>query len=66
MPRQIALYCRAEASSNDPQRVDPSFRIFRRLAKSPEFQSSDTFVAAPNEQKRALLRITPGKATLAQ
>jgi PPOX class probable F420-dependent enzyme len=62
--KQLVIYGRAEAVSEDPARMELTVRVFRRLSGNPDFESSDDFVASMNEQKRTILRITPEKATM--
>ncbi len=61
--KQLVIYGRAEAISEDPERIELTARVFRRLTGNPDFAVTDEFVAGMNDQKRTILRITPEKAT---
>jgi PPOX class probable F420-dependent enzyme len=62
--KQLVIYGRAEAIDTDPQRIDLTVRVFRRLSGNPDFQSSPDFLKSMDEQRRTVLRIVPEKATM--
>lgn len=62
--KQLVIYGRADAIDADPERIELTARVFRRLTGKPDLAVTDEFVAAMNEQKRTVLRVRPEKATL--
>lgn len=62
--KQLVIYGRAEAIDTDPERIELTARVFRRLTGDPDFGVTDEFVAGMDQQKRTILRITPEKASL--
>ena len=62
--KQLVIYGRAEAIDADPERIDLTVRLFRRLSDNPDFEASPEFAAQMDDQKRTVLRILPEKATL--
>jgi PPOX class probable F420-dependent enzyme len=62
--KQLVIYGRAEAISEDPERLEVTARVFRRLTGNPDFEATAEFAKAMDEQKRTVLRITPEKATI--
>jgi PPOX class probable F420-dependent enzyme len=62
--KQLVIYGRAEAISLDPERIELTARVFRRLSGNPDFEATEQFGAAMDEQRRTVLRIIPEKATM--
>lgn len=62
--KQLVIYGRAEAIESDPERIELTARVFRRLSGNPDFAVSADFVKTMDEQKRTVLRIRPEKATI--
>jgi len=60
---QLVIYGRAEAISRDPERIELTARVFKRITGKDDFDVTDEFSASMNEQKRTVLRITAEKAT---
>jgi PPOX class probable F420-dependent enzyme len=61
--KQLVIYGRAEAIDEDPQRIDLTARVFRRLT-GKDVEISDDFVKGMNAQKRTILRVTPESASM--
>lgn len=55
----MVIYGRAECIASDPDRIEMTARIFRKITKNPEVEVNDGFVEAMNTQKRTVLAITP-------
>jgi len=62
--KQLVIYGRAQAVADDPERIELTARVFRRLTGNPDFAVTDEFVAGMNQQERTILRITPEKASM--
>lgn len=62
--KQLVIYGRAEAIADDPDRIDLTARVFRRITGNPDFAPTEGFAKAMDEQKRTVLRITPESATM--
>jgi PPOX class probable F420-dependent enzyme len=62
--KQLVIYGRAEAIESDPERIELTARVFRRLSGNPDFAVSADFVKTMDEQSRTVLRIRPEKATI--
>ncbi|MCH2170631.1 TIGR03618 family F420-dependent PPOX class oxidoreductase [Myxococcota bacterium] len=62
--KQLVLYGRAEAIADDPERIELTARIFRRMSGNPDFAADAPFIAKMNEQKRTILRIRADKASM--
>jgi PPOX class probable F420-dependent enzyme len=62
--KQLVIYGRAEAISLDPERIELTARVFRRLSGNPDFEATEQFGAAMDDQRRTVLRIIPEKATM--
>ena len=62
--KQLVIYGRAEAIESDPERIELTARVFRRLSGNPDFAVSADFVKTMDEQNRTVLRIRPEKATI--
>ena len=62
--KQLVIYGRAEAIADDPERIELTARVFRRLGGDPDFVVTDGFVAGMNQQERTILRITPEQASM--
>jgi len=62
--KQLVIYGRAEAIESDPERIELTARVFRRLSGNPDLAVSADFVKTMDEQNRTVLRIRPEKATI--
>ncbi len=62
--KQLVIYGRAEAIADDPERIELTARVFRRLGGDPDFAVTADFGAGLNQQKRTILRITPEQASM--
>ena len=62
--KQLVIYGRAEGITDDPERAELTARVFRKLTGNPDVAVDDSFIAALDEQKRTVLRITPEKASI--
>lgn len=62
--KQLVLYGEAEAIAEDPERIELTARVFRRLTGKDDLEVTDEFVAAMNEQQRTVLRIIPQRAMM--
>ena len=62
--KQLVIYGRAEAIESDPERIELTARVFRRLSGNPDLAVSVDFVKTMDEQNRTVLRIRPEKATI--
>lgn len=62
--KQLVIYGRAEAISEDPERLELTARVFRRITGDPSFAPSESFAKTMDEQQRTVLRIVPEKAMI--
>ena len=62
--KQLVIYGRAEAIESDPERIELTARVFRRLSGNPDLAVSADFVKTMDEQNRTVLRIRPETATI--
>jgi len=62
--KQLVIYGRARAIAEDPDRIEATARVFRRISGNPDLQITDEFIAGMNQQKRTILRITPERAMM--
>jgi PPOX class probable F420-dependent enzyme len=62
--KQLVIYGVAEPVSDDPERIELTARVFRRVTGNSDIEVNDGFVAGMNAQKRTILRIRPEKATM--
>lgn len=60
--QQLVLYGHARAIDSDPERIEKTVRVFRRLSNDPEFAADDNFVSTLDEQQRTVLCVTVDKA----
>lgn len=60
--KQLILYGKARAIESDPERIEKTVRVFRRITDNPTFEADDGFVDAMNSQQRTVLCITIDKA----
>ena len=60
--KQLVIYGRAEGVADDPERIELTARVMRRLSGNPDMQVTDDFVNGMNAQKRTVLKITPERA----
>ena len=60
--KQLVIYGRAEGVTADPERIELTARVLRRLTGNPDIEVNDAFVGGMNEQKRTILKVTPSQA----
>lgn len=60
--KQLIIYGTAECIDQDPDRVELTARVFRKLSGNPDMAVGDDFIKSMDEQERTILRITPHKA----
>ena len=60
--KQLVIYGRAEGISQDPERIELTARVLRKLSGNPQIEVNDAFVSGMNAQKRTILKITPERA----
>jgi PPOX class probable F420-dependent enzyme len=61
--KQLVIYGTAECIDRDPERATLTAAVFRRLTGN-DMSVDDGFIAMLDEQRRTILKITPGKAYL--
>lgn len=62
--KQLVIYGRATAVSEDPERIELTARVFRNITGNPDLSVTSDFLESMNAQKRTVLLITPEKATM--
>ena len=62
--KQLVIYGWAEAISEDPERIELTARVFRRITSNPDFAVTDEFTQGMAAQKRTVLRIIAESATM--
>lgn len=60
--KQLVIYGRAECIAEDPERIELTARVFRKITKNPDVEVNDDFVNGMNAQKRTVLAVTPESA----
>ena len=60
--KQLVIYGRAEGIAQDPERIELTARVLRRLSGNPEIEVNEAFVSGMNSQKRTILKVTPEQA----
>jgi hypothetical protein len=60
--KQLVIYGRAEGIAQDPERIELTARVLRRLSGNSEIEVNDAFVSGMNSQKRTILKVTPEQA----
>ncbi len=60
--KQLVIYGRAEGISRDPERIELTARVLRKLSGNPEIEVNEAFVSGMNAQKRTILKVTPEQA----
>ncbi len=62
--KQLVLYGKAETIDEDPERLELTLRVMRRLANAPSIgrENPEQLVPVFDEQQRTALRIRPEKA----
>jgi len=61
--KQLVVYGRAEAVSEDPARIELTARVFARITGEP-VSVTDEFVTKMDAQQRTALRVIPETATM--
>ena len=61
--KQLVIYGRAEAIAEDPERIELTARVFRRIT-GKQVEVGEDFIQGMNAQKRTILRITPESASM--
>ena len=62
--KQLVIYGRAKAVSEDPERIELTARVFRSVTGNPDLAVTSDFLEGMNAQERTVLLITPEKATM--
>ena len=62
--KQLILYGNARPIDNDPERIQKTLRVFRKLTDNPDFEADADFVSSVNDQKRTVLCLTIEKAMM--
>lgn len=60
--KQLVIYGRAEGIARDPERIELTARIVRRMSGNDDLEVNDAFVAGMDQQKRTVLKIKPERA----
>ena len=60
--KQLVIYGRAEGVDEDPERIELTARVLRKISGNPDIEVDDAFVNGMNAQKRTILRVTPERA----
>ena len=61
---QLILYGNARPIDSDPERIQKTLRVFRKLTDNPDFEADADFVSSMNDQKRTVLCLTITKAMM--
>lgn len=62
--KQLILYGNARPIDSDPERIQKTLRVFRKLTDNPDFEADADFVSSMNDQKRTVLCLTIEKAMM--
>jgi PPOX class probable F420-dependent enzyme len=60
--KQLVIYGRAQAVSRDPERIELTARVLRKLSGNPDIEVNEAFVSGMNAQKRTILKVKPEQA----
>ena len=60
--KQLVIYGTAEAIDADPERIELTARVMRRLSGNPDLEVTDDFVNGMDAQQRTVLKIAPERA----
>ena len=60
--KQLVIYGRAQAISRDPERIELTARVLRKLSGNPDVEVNEAFVSGMNAQKRTILKVKPESA----
>jgi PPOX class probable F420-dependent enzyme len=60
--KQLVIYGRAEGISRDPERIELTARVLRKLSGNPDIEVDEAFIGGMNAQKRTILKVTPERA----
>jgi len=60
--KQLVIYGRAQAISRDPERIELTARVLRKLSGNPDIEVNEAFVSGMNAQKRTILKVKPQSA----
>jgi PPOX class probable F420-dependent enzyme len=60
--KQLVIYGRAQAVTRDPERIELTARVLRKLSGNPDIEVNEAFVSGMNAQKRTILKVKPEQA----
>ncbi len=62
--KQLVIYGRAEGIDQDPDRIQYTARVLRKLSGNPDIEVNEAFIGGMNAQKRTVLKVRPEQASM--
>lgn len=60
--KQLVIYGRAEGIYRDPERIELTARVLKKLSGNPDIEVNEAFTSGMNAQRRTILKVTPEQA----